>query len=233
MVFPHAGPEPRHPSQLYEAALEGIVLFLILRLLTHRFKALGRPRLVGGAFIFLYGSARIFVEFFRMPDAQLGYLLGTGWLTMGMVLSIPCCSSASGRSRPRSPAPTNPGRSRPRPRRERPRPAHPRRDRGIGPDAARPFWNLVLFDPAAGYYTSRDPIGADGDFTTAPEISQMFGELLAAWAFAAWDGLGRPSPFTFAEAGPGRGTLMADMLRTLRQFDPAFLQAAPVCASSR
>lgn len=98
-----------------------------------------------------------------------------------------------------------------------------------GPMRLDRFWNLVLFDPAAGYYTSRDPIGADGDFTTAPEISQMFGELLAAWAFAAWDGLGRPSPFTFAEAGPGRGTLMADMLRTLRQFDPAFLQAARVC----
>ncbi|KQQ82048.1 prolipoprotein diacylglyceryl transferase [Aureimonas sp. Leaf324] len=89
MVFPHAGPEPRHPSQLYEAALEGIVLFLILRVLTHRFGALGRPRLVGGVFILLYGCARIFVEFFRMPDVQLGYLLGTGWLTMGMVLSLP------------------------------------------------------------------------------------------------------------------------------------------------
>ena len=89
MVFPTGGPEPRHPSQLYEAALEGIALFLILRILTHRFGALGRPRLVGGAFLFLYGLARIFVEFFRMPDAQLGYLAGTSWLTMGMVLSLP------------------------------------------------------------------------------------------------------------------------------------------------
>ncbi|WP_294641403.1 SAM-dependent methyltransferase [uncultured Aureimonas sp.] len=97
-----------------------------------------------------------------------------------------------------------------------------------GPMRLDRFWNLCLFDPTEGYYTSRDPIGASGDFTTAPEISQMFGELLAAWAFAAWDGLGRPPAFTFAEAGPGRGTLMADLLRTLRQFDPAFLKAARI-----
>ncbi|WP_062013191.1 prolipoprotein diacylglyceryl transferase [Aureimonas sp. AU4] len=89
MVFPTGGPEPRHPSQLYEAGLEGIVLFLVLRVMTHRFGSLGKPRLTGGVFILGYGLARIFVEFFRMPDVQLGYLLGTSWLTMGMVLSVP------------------------------------------------------------------------------------------------------------------------------------------------
>ena len=83
-----AGPEPRHPSQLYEAALEGLVLFVVLRLLTHRFMKLKAPGFVGGAFICGYGLARIFVEFFREPDPQLGYLLG-GWLTMGMILSTP------------------------------------------------------------------------------------------------------------------------------------------------
>ncbi|HEY9056404.1 MAG TPA: prolipoprotein diacylglyceryl transferase [Aurantimonas sp.] len=89
MVFPDAPDAlPRHPSQLYEAALEGVVLWLILRIATHHFKMLGRPRFVGGLFLFGYGCARIFVEFFRMPDVQLGYLYG-GWLTMGMVLSIP------------------------------------------------------------------------------------------------------------------------------------------------
>ena len=88
MVFPDGGPLPRHPSQLYEAALEGLVLFLVLRVLTHHFLMLKRPRFVGGAFIFGYGVARIFVEFFRVPDVQLGYLAG-GWLTMGMILSLP------------------------------------------------------------------------------------------------------------------------------------------------
>ncbi|MEX6505747.1 prolipoprotein diacylglyceryl transferase [Jiella sp. M17.18] len=88
MVFPDAGPLPRHPSQLYEAALEGIVLWIILRIATHGFKMFKRPRFTAGLFIFFYGCARIFAEFFRMPDVQLGYLYG-GWVTMGMVLSFP------------------------------------------------------------------------------------------------------------------------------------------------
>ncbi|MBD0414552.1 prolipoprotein diacylglyceryl transferase [Oryzicola mucosus] len=87
-VFPNGGPLARHPSQLYEALLEGLVLFFILRFLTHSRLKLKTPRFVGGAFVAGYGASRIFVEFFREPDPQLGYLLG-GWLTMGMVLSLP------------------------------------------------------------------------------------------------------------------------------------------------
>ena len=88
VVFPDGGPLPRHPSQLYEAALEGLVLFLVLRYLTHSRLKLKTPRFVGGAFVCGYGLARIFVEFFREPDAQIGYLAGN-WLTMGMILSTP------------------------------------------------------------------------------------------------------------------------------------------------
>ena len=89
IVFP-TDPEqlPRHPSQLYEALLEGIVLFLVIRLATHRFGALKRPGLVAGIFGIGYGLSRIAVEFVRLPDAQIGYLFG-GWLTMGMLLSLP------------------------------------------------------------------------------------------------------------------------------------------------
>jgi phosphatidylglycerol:prolipoprotein diacylglycerol transferase len=82
-----AGPLPRHPSQLYEAALEGLLLFIVLRILTHRFKSLAHPGLTGGAFVAGYGAARIAVEFFREPDPQLGFI--AGFLTMGMILSIP------------------------------------------------------------------------------------------------------------------------------------------------
>ena len=88
VIFPTGGPEPRHPSQLYEALLEGPLLFFALYLLMFRFGKLQRPRYVGGAFLLGYGACRILVEFFREPDAHIGYLLG-GWLTMGMILSVP------------------------------------------------------------------------------------------------------------------------------------------------
>jgi len=89
VVFP-TDPEqlPRHPSQLYEAALEGLLLFLVIRIFTHVFYSLRRPGMVAGIFGIGYGLSRIAVEFVRLPDSQIGYLYG-GWLTMGMVLSIP------------------------------------------------------------------------------------------------------------------------------------------------
>lgn len=90
VVFP-TDPEglPRHPSQLYEAALEGIVLFAVIFAGTRWFGWLKRPGLVAGIFGIGYALSRIGVEFVRLPDTQIGYLLGTGWLTMGMVLSLP------------------------------------------------------------------------------------------------------------------------------------------------
>ena len=86
MVFPNGGPLPRHPSQLYEASLEGVALFIVLALMI-RAGALKRPGLILGSFIALYGLARITGEFFREPDPQLGFLWGG--LTMGMLLSVP------------------------------------------------------------------------------------------------------------------------------------------------
>jgi phosphatidylglycerol:prolipoprotein diacylglycerol transferase len=85
-VFPGAGPQPRHPSQLYEAALEGLVLFIVLAIAV-RMGALKRPGLTVGLFAIVYALGRSFCEFFREPDPQLGFLWGG--LTMGMLLSIP------------------------------------------------------------------------------------------------------------------------------------------------
>ena len=88
-----------------------------------------------------------------------------------------------------------------------------------GPLSVADYMALCLFDPEEGYYTTRQPFGADGDFTTAPEISQMFGELVGVWIYSAWAAIGRPLPVTIAEIGPGRGTLMKDILRTLSRLD--------------
>jgi SAM-dependent MidA family methyltransferase len=78
----------------------------------------------------------------------------------------------------------------------------------------------------AAYYAARDPFGAAGDFTTAPEITQAFGECLGLWAAVTWTQMGRPDPVILAEPGPGRGTLMVDALRAARQVMPDFAGAA-------
>lgn len=82
-----------------------------------------------------------------------------------------------------------------------------------GPMDVGQFMALALGHPQHGYYMKKDPFGAGGDFTTAPEISQIFGEVLGAWVADIWAQMGRPDPFVLLECGPGRGTLMADMMR--------------------
>ena len=82
-----------------------------------------------------------------------------------------------------------------------------------GPMPVSEYMSLCLTHPQHGYYTTRDPFGRDGDFTTAPEISQMFGELIGLWAAAVWRQMGSPDNLRLVELGPGRGTMMLDMLR--------------------
>ncbi|WP_319530355.1 class I SAM-dependent methyltransferase [uncultured Cohaesibacter sp.] len=84
-----------------------------------------------------------------------------------------------------------------------------------GPISVADYMTLCLTDPEHGYYTSRQPIGRSGDFITAPEVSQMFGELIGIFMLAVWQQSGRPSPFHLVEFGPGRGTLMRDMLSAI------------------
>lgn len=89
-----------------------------------------------------------------------------------------------------------------------------------GPISVERYMSLCL----GHYYATRDPLGAAGDFTTAPEISQMFGELIGLWVLETWQGMGRPTDLRLIELGPGRGTLMADLLRAARLM-PDFLAA--------
>jgi SAM-dependent MidA family methyltransferase len=92
-----------------------------------------------------------------------------------------------------------------------------------GPITVERYMSLCL----RHYYATRDPLGSRGDFTTAPEISQMFGELIGLWMLEVWNGMGRPAPCRLVELGPGRGTLMADLLRATRLL-PDFRTAATV-----
>lgn len=88
--------------------------------------------------------------------------------------------------------------------------------RATGPMTLADYMQAALLHPEHGYYATRDPLGRAGDFITAPEISQMFGELLGLCLAQCWLDQGAPAPFALAELGPGRGTLMADVLRATR-----------------
>jgi NADH dehydrogenase [ubiquinone] 1 alpha subcomplex assembly factor 7 len=96
-----------------------------------------------------------------------------------------------------------------------------------GPISVERYMALALGHPQHGYYMTRDPLGAAGDFTTAPEISQMFGELIGLWAAQCWLDLGQPDPVRVVECGPGRGTMLADALRAAKAA-PGFLEALQV-----
>ena len=110
-----------------------------------------------------------------------------------------------------------------------------RRIRREGPLTLAAFMTMALHDPESGYYARHDPLGRAGDFVTAPEISQIFGELIGLWCADFWQRSGRPDSIVLAELGPGRGTLMADFLRaaaTLPDFRRALrlhlVEASPL-----
>jgi SAM-dependent MidA family methyltransferase len=94
--------------------------------------------------------------------------------------------------------------------------------KSAGPMPVWRYMELCLMHPRHGYYLSRDPLGREGDFTTAPEVSQMFGELLGLWAAWVWKAIGSPPLLRLIELGPGRGTMMADALRAMRVLPPLY-----------
>ncbi len=91
-----------------------------------------------------------------------------------------------------------------------------------GPIPVWRYMELCLMHPSYGYYLSRDPLGREGDFITAPEVSQMFGELLGLWTASVWKAIGSPPLLRLIEIGPGRGTMMSDALRALRVLPPLY-----------
>jgi NADH dehydrogenase [ubiquinone] 1 alpha subcomplex assembly factor 7 len=94
--------------------------------------------------------------------------------------------------------------------------------KSTGPMPVWRYMELCLMHPRYGYYVSRDPLGREGDFTTSPEVSQMFGELLGLWSASVWKQMGSPQLLRLIELGPGRGTMMADALRALRVLPPLY-----------
>lgn len=99
--------------------------------------------------------------------------------------------------------------------------------RETGPIPVSEYMSLCLLDPTDGFYPTRDPLGSEGDFITAPEISQMFGEVLGLWVIQSWIDIGKPKRFNLAELGPGRGIMMADILRSVL-LDPECISAIRV-----
>lgn len=101
------------------------------------------------------------------------------------------------------------------------------RIRAYGPMTVAEYMESCLFDPFYGYYMRREPFGRYGDFVTAPEVTQMFGELVGVWTIVTWEAMGSPREVVLTELGPGRGTLMADLIRTFK-VAPDFAEAARV-----
>lgn len=97
-----------------------------------------------------------------------------------------------------------------------------------GPITVSQYMTLALTDPQFGYYQTQIPFGNTGDFITAPEISQLFGEMIGIWVIINWKAQGCPTPFILAEIGPGRGTLMDDVLRTIRKLCTTAFNAAEI-----
>ena len=209
VVFPNAegfdcvSACPRHPSQIYEALLEGLVLGLLLTWLAYRRGWLKRPGQITGLFAAGYGAARTFVEIFRLPDQQfsadgnpLGFIIPfseTAGITMG---SASIAADARGGHNDYCLGKTK------EPMTEL-LAVLKQRIRSGGPIPVSEYMSSCLLHPQFGFYCRQDPFGRSGSFTTAPEISQMFGEIIGLFLAQVWLDQNSPRKFTLAELGPG------------------------------
>ena len=224
MVFPNGGPLPRHPSQLYEAGLEGILLFTILAVMI-RMGALKRPGLILGSFIAIYASCAHYRRVFPRTRSAARIFVGRadhGYAVVGAddhCRGHPDCDGMA----PQGAGAYTEVDSRQAVTEFSPLQAEIHKlIKSSGPMPVWRYMELCLMHPEHGYYVSRDPLGREGDFTTAPEVSQMFGELLGLWTASVWKAIGSPPMLRLVELGPGRGTMMADALRAVRVLPPLY-----------
>ena len=222
--FPMAGRCRAIPSQLYEAALEGILLFTILAVMI-RIGALKRPGLILGSFIAIYALCPHHRRIFPRARPAARIFVGRadhGYAAVGAddhCRSDPYCGGMA----PQAAEHDIEARSRQAVTEYSPLQSEIKKlIKSSGPMPVWRYMELCLTHPQHGYYVSRDPLGREGDFTTAPEVSQMFGELLGLWAASVWKAIGSPPLLRLIELGPGRGTMMADALRALRVLPPLY-----------
>ena len=206
------------------------MLFAILAWMFWKTKARYEPGKLVGAFIFFYGCFRFGVEFIREPDSQLREFAAGDAPAHGPVAvaaddpwrTVPDADRGKAARARRSNCWHRFGSVTPLERALRERIA------ADGPLTVEAFMEACN----AYYYATRDPLGARGDFTTAPEISQMFGEMIGAALADCWKRAGAPADAIYAELGPGRGTLAADALRMLRAAgfsgEVHFVETSPV-----
>ena len=182
----------RHPSQIYEAIFEGIILFLLLNFFRKKF-ALKKPGLVSSFFLIFYSIFRFILEFYRAPDPQIGYLLFH--LTFGQILSlffIVWNSHFCEKKRTR-----------------------------INKILTMDKFINEAFIIKKWYYMKKNPFGEKGDYITSPNISILFSEMIAIWTISFWENLELSKKFNLIELGGGNGEMIKQMLRTFEKF-PSF-----------
>ena len=200
VIFPSLDLLPRHPAQLYEAFLEGVILFIILNYVIHKKRY--QAGLCSSLFLIFYGALRVVAEFFREPDAQVGYLFNI--MSMGTALSILMIFFGflifNSIKKMKSDI---------------------KFFKNFNSLPIDKFFHNVLYDPKNGYYNTQQPFGDKGDYITAPKISNLFSEMIAIWIISVWENFGKPKRLNIVELGPGDGTLMKDLLNVFRKF-PSF-----------
>ena len=162
----------RHPSQLYEALFEGIVLFIILIFFKNK-EFMKTPGLISALFLIFYSIFRFIIEFFRVPDEHLGYLLFN--LTMGQIISFIFLLIGIYLMAIKYEA---------------------KKNHNLSLDK---FINFCLYNKDHGYYMKKKKFGKEGDFITAPNISRLFSEMIAVWILSFWQSIGSPKRFNLIE----------------------------------